>query len=377
MLVSQIEKREQKTQQKQRSHSEIMDLAASWYIAMRSKELKKKPKAIELFSQPLVAWRDQEGNPVIMERFCAHMGASLALGKLKDGCVQCPFHHWKFDSTGKCVSIPEIDKIPVTARQRTYVTAERYGFIWIWYGTETPLFSLPEFPPVESEKQNYIPLRVVFDAQTTVCRVLENPYDQSHIVGLHQLKTTVPVQLTILDTQNYEQPKKLPIEKEAWLGVVIEAHLQRYIGPVSWLVQAFGLKTEKFTLKIDSWPTGHLATILINGKEVYKSLSGIIPVNENKVVWDSIYTIKKTGNFILDLLYYVLFGYQTAVGAAEDVPIWNTLNQNKGGAYVKTDRGVLKFREFYQHWVDRVESTSIFNNECVDIHEETGNSRNI
>ncbi|VXD25121.1 Rieske 2Fe-2S domain-containing protein [Planktothrix paucivesiculata] len=57
-----------------------LNLSASWYIAMLSKELGKKPKAIELFAQSLVVWRDAKGKPVLMERFCSHMGASLALG---------------------------------------------------------------------------------------------------------------------------------------------------------------------------------------------------------------------------------------------------------------------------------------------------------
>ena len=32
-----------------------------------------------------------------LEDACPHMGASLADGKLFDGCVECHWHHWKFD----------------------------------------------------------------------------------------------------------------------------------------------------------------------------------------------------------------------------------------------------------------------------------------
>ena len=40
-----------------------LNLAASWYIAMNSKELGTEPKAIELFARPLVAWRGDDIQP--------------------------------------------------------------------------------------------------------------------------------------------------------------------------------------------------------------------------------------------------------------------------------------------------------------------------
>jgi aminopyrrolnitrin oxygenase len=86
-----------------------LNLAASWYVAMYSKDLGKKPKAIELFGQSLVAWRDQNGQPVIIDRYCSHRGTSLAIGQVKDGCIQCPFHHWRYDNSGNCVFIFELD----------------------------------------------------------------------------------------------------------------------------------------------------------------------------------------------------------------------------------------------------------------------------
>lgn len=58
-------------------------LAASWYIAMHSKLLTKKPKAIELFGRTLVAWRDKTDKPVIMERYCSHMGMGCVTAQVE------------------------------------------------------------------------------------------------------------------------------------------------------------------------------------------------------------------------------------------------------------------------------------------------------
>ncbi|MBG1272009.1 Rieske 2Fe-2S domain-containing protein [Nostoc sp. WHI] len=197
-----------------------MNLAASWYVAMRSKELGKKLKAIQLFGQDLVAWRDKNGTPVIMERYCSHMGASLAIGELKDGCIQCPFHHWQYDNEGNCVSIPDIENIPPTAHQATYVTQERYGYIWVWYGTSSPLFPLPEFAPMESEKHNYMPWYFTLNTKTTVKQVLENISDYSHIAALHNFPQT-SIKLTSLDDQHSPQEFQALVEKKAWYGTLV------------------------------------------------------------------------------------------------------------------------------------------------------------
>jgi phenylpropionate dioxygenase-like ring-hydroxylating dioxygenase large terminal subunit len=102
-----------------------------------------------------------------MERYCLHMGASLAIGKVQEGCIQCPFHHWRFDNSGQCAFIPEVDHFPPTARQSVYSTVERYGYIWVWYGSQIPLFSLPEFPPAEDERDDYMPFRFALNTKTT------------------------------------------------------------------------------------------------------------------------------------------------------------------------------------------------------------------
>ncbi|MFP3533989.1 Rieske 2Fe-2S domain-containing protein, partial [Burkholderia sp. SIMBA_042] len=59
-----------------------------------------------LFGRPCVAWRGTTGRAVVMDRHCAHLGANLADGQIKDGCIQCPFHHWRYDEQGQCVHIP-------------------------------------------------------------------------------------------------------------------------------------------------------------------------------------------------------------------------------------------------------------------------------
>lgn len=321
-----------------------MNLAAGWYIAMESKDLGKKPKAIELFGLPLVAWRDQTAHPAIMQRHCSHMGASLAMGKIVNGCIQCPYHHWRYDASGKCISIPEVEYIPKTAGQISYVTAERYGYIWVWYGSQNPLFALPEFSAAEEQRYNYIPARFVYTTKTTVLRLSENAFDYHHLIALHGQKISGPIQLTLLNNQHLDQHSNLPVQKEVWFGALVEFPVPHFSS-----VSAGVLR-----MRVDSWPGGHMATAFADGKERLRSLVCLAPVAENKTIAHILLMVKKTGNPLLDILSYLMFHWRHHTNFAQDMDVWKNMNLDIDGVYTKHDLAILKYREFYQRWVDKV-----------------------
>lgn len=339
----------------------IMNLAASWYIAMRSKNLAKKPKEIEMFGQSLIAWRDKNGHPVIMERYCSHLGASLAIGKIVDGCIQCPFHHWRFDSSGKCVLIPDVDHIPLRARQATYITTERYGYIWVWYGSKIPLFSLPDFL-ADDEKDNYIPVHYAINAKTSVQKIAENALDYYHFTALHGLKISDSIQFTLLHKQCLAEENKLNILKEAWFGGLIEASIKsfvqpnnRYVKNLDPIARALGMDAEKFTARIDCWPTGHITTIFLKDVEKFKVVDCITPITENETIIECLLMVKKTNNIFLNIIYFLFFLLQNKVAASEDRLVFNNTKSDTKRNYVKYDIGIIEFRKFYQKWVDKVE----------------------
>ncbi|TFI55039.1 aromatic ring-hydroxylating dioxygenase subunit alpha [Mastigocladus laminosus UU774] len=335
-----------------------INLAASWYIAMQSAELGKKPQAIELFGRALVAWRDKAGKAVIMERFCSHVGASLAIGEVVDGCIQCPFHHWRYDSSGVCVHIPKVatphtDQIPSTARQKTYVTEERYGYIWVWYGSETPLFELPKFDAAESNKHRYIPYRSSFTANTSVRRVIENIFDHHHLVAVHDMQVNDLIDLTLLDEKDVEL-SELPITKEAWFGCKIEANMKAFLG-VRGIAKFLGLNVELLSARIDAWPTGYINTLKFDGKQKFTILIGITPFSENRTRWNVLFMLNKTGNLWLDILSFFAFGKQGEASSVVDKIIFDSMSPDTGKAFVKSDQPVLKFRQFYQSWVNKAQ----------------------
>ncbi|MDB5220222.1 MAG: ksha1, partial [Myxococcaceae bacterium] len=95
---------------------------ASWYAVAPSRRVPRGGlAAIDAFGERLVVWRDEDGAAHVQQRFCPHMGASLACGSVEGKRVVCPFHRWEFDADGSCARVPYLHetKIPKRARLET------------------------------------------------------------------------------------------------------------------------------------------------------------------------------------------------------------------------------------------------------------------
>ncbi len=107
-----------------------------WYAIMQSKEVGKKPVGVTRMNEKLVLWRDSAGNLSCVYDICCHRGASLALGCVKEDQIECPFHGFLYDSTGKVTRIPANGKSAQVAERyhvHAYPVQEAHGFIWLWY----------------------------------------------------------------------------------------------------------------------------------------------------------------------------------------------------------------------------------------------------
>lgn len=329
------------------------NLAASWYIALPSHELKTKPKAITLFNRPLVVWRDRIGHPVVAARACPHQGASLADGKVVDGVLRCAFHHWRFDGTGACVAVPGVERIPRGARLRTYPVVERFGYVWAWYGSPEPMFPLPEFPALEADVRFPRGFRLADPTGATVRRILENTYDPNHLVELHGLEVAVPPGLHMVDHPEDMVGNGPPIAADAWLGA--ELTWPSYAGKLGDITKLLGTNAKQFVLRVDGWPSGQRIAYFADGVPQYKLLLATTPVSPNRTVQHIAVAIEPTGHLLRNLRKYLIHRSEITFTSNQDLPIFNTIEPgDRHGIYVDCDRGVLHFRKYYQQWVDRV-----------------------
>jgi hypothetical protein len=51
----------------------------------------------------------------------------------------------------------------------------------------------------------------------------------------------------------------------------------------------------------------------------------------------------------------VLFWVQNRAGTWQDIPIYDSTRTAQPTVYVRYDAGLMRFRRYYQHWVEQAE----------------------
>ena len=108
-----------------------------WWVAAYSSEVSRALIQRTILDRPIVLYRTESGDPVALAALCPHRLYPLMRSKLQGDSVQCGYHGFTFDKTGRCVRIPSQDKVPPKFGIRHYPTVEREGLIWLWSGKES------------------------------------------------------------------------------------------------------------------------------------------------------------------------------------------------------------------------------------------------
>ncbi len=160
--------------------------AEVWTPALAATELTaKRPVASVVAGTKVVFFRDASGHPVALIDRCPHRGVALSLGKVKDGCLECPFHGWRFDGEGRVVAVPwnpdaKLDRL--TAQR--IPAREAGGLIWLYtaIGAEPPNEPVPPEVLLRSDVK-LCSLALEFDTSWT--RLMENMLDSPHLPFVH------------------------------------------------------------------------------------------------------------------------------------------------------------------------------------------------
>ncbi len=160
-----------------------------WYVILDSKELSRKPLRIKRLNENLALWRDENNKVCCIDDRCCHRGVSLACGKIIGGKLECPFHGFIYDKTGKVTLIPANGRnkpVPETMKVRAYKTYEGYGLIWIWWGDDDKITEEPFFfkELADFSYSTFIDLWSVHYS-----RAIENQLDVVHLPFVH--RTTI------------------------------------------------------------------------------------------------------------------------------------------------------------------------------------------
>jgi phenylpropionate dioxygenase-like ring-hydroxylating dioxygenase large terminal subunit len=156
-----------------------------WYPVSWSRDLGPDPMAVTLLGSRLVVWRDHDAVAAAPDR-CPHRGTALSLGEIDDrGCLVCPYHGWRYDTTGACVVMPQMEPgVPVPSRARLSLLPceDRHGLIWVCLGD--PVAGIPEFPEYVDDRYRHVPCPP-YRWVTSPGRMVENFTDFGHLGYLH------------------------------------------------------------------------------------------------------------------------------------------------------------------------------------------------
>ena len=159
-----------------------------WIPALMSSELARDgaPLRLMLLGEKLIAFRDGAGRVGVMDHRCPHRCASLFLGRNEEGGIRCIYHGWKFDVTGKCLDMPNVQphqdfRHKVSAR--AYRAVERAGLIWVYMGSRAEAPPLPALEILDVPDQEVGTLFI--QRHCNWLQALEGDIDTSHFGFLH------------------------------------------------------------------------------------------------------------------------------------------------------------------------------------------------
>jgi phenylpropionate dioxygenase-like ring-hydroxylating dioxygenase large terminal subunit len=162
-------------------------IANQWYVLMESKQVSKRPMGVTRMGEKLVFWRNQAGQAICLRDKCPHRGIQLSKGQVVGGHLQCPFHGFEYDSSGRAVLIPANGRngvVPKAFQVHSYPTYEAHGFIWVWWGNEPPADLEP--PRFFDDVDDGFAYATIYDPwKAHYSRAIENQLDVVHVPFVH------------------------------------------------------------------------------------------------------------------------------------------------------------------------------------------------
>ncbi|MBV9388515.1 MAG: aromatic ring-hydroxylating dioxygenase subunit alpha [Chroococcidiopsidaceae cyanobacterium CP_BM_ER_R8_30] len=125
-----------------------------WYYALPGGRLKPGAMVAKtLLGEPVLLARSKTGEVFALRDICPHRAVPLTCGRFDGDEVECCYHGWRFDSTGRCTAIPSLvegqDLDLSRFRVKQYPVREVQGNIWIYMAADNasqPNMDIPLVP---------------------------------------------------------------------------------------------------------------------------------------------------------------------------------------------------------------------------------------
>lgn len=158
---------------------------SGWYAVAFSDELRPgHVRTITFMGADVVITRGESGDVRAFDAYCPHMGGHLGgIRRTHHGCIQCPFHGFRFDESGRCRSTPYDGRVP-NLSLGTMQVDEVNGAVLLWHGPGQPEWRVQ--PDARSSSGPSVWCRRIrsHPQETT-----ENSVDVGHFVAVHRFST--------------------------------------------------------------------------------------------------------------------------------------------------------------------------------------------
>ena len=323
-----------------------------WYpIATSGEVTNNVPHRTQVLGARLVAFRDDEGQAHVLADTCIHRGGSLGKGWIRDNCVVCPYHGWRFDKDGKCTEIPTLaadETPPARAKVDSYPVEEKYGIVFAFLG------DLPadERPPVrevvewgqEGWRANTL---VVFEVNAYYERSMENGLDPSHNEFVHPAQGSP----TISDDL---KRKPLEVADIPW-GSEFIVKFENEVKGTEALGEEDTLVPEVNAGSGHIGPNQMITWINFSEKNRFSQYFFEAPIDENCT---RIYFVNMR-SWLLDPQHDERIANVNMMIAKEDIDILEELDPVRTPespteeVLVRSDGAVTRYRECLRNWADR------------------------
>ncbi|WP_261565507.1 Rieske 2Fe-2S domain-containing protein [Frankia gtarii] len=296
-------------------HGLDLDLTGWFQVAWSGDIGPEQVVPLRYFGRDLVAYRGKDGVVRVHDRYCRHLGASLAHGGcVVDDGIQCPFHGWVWAPDGHNVSIPYQDRPNKARRLGAWPVVERNESIYVWFDhagrepywdvpsalTDAPQAAEREFHPAWPDGRAHYR-----DLHIHPQMVVENAVDPQHFRFVHRTPDT---------------------------PVILE---ERVEGPTWWARAGFGggwlrhahdsdgkLRTDSYnTLEIIWSGMGVSVNVEHTGEGVRIITINVTPVEDGKTEIFATYWIDRNDGDLADGSYQRRLE-QTKTALPDDVLIW-------------------------------------------------------
>ncbi len=160
-----------------------------WYPITFVQDLStNRPYGFSLYDEPLVLFRNQDGQLGCLTDRCCHRAARLSDGQIIDGKLECLYHGWQYGTDGQCLHIPQLPadaKIPAKACVQSFVVVERQGIVWVWSGEPEAAEEEPIPTLADLDKPEFTSIDTVADLPYDQTYLIENSLDPAHVFISH------------------------------------------------------------------------------------------------------------------------------------------------------------------------------------------------